>query len=99
AGKHSARLVVHDENGRLLGAANLSGTGEAQSPAFAATPTSLSFPPQQIGTSSATKTLVLQNGRARQFFAGYVASSGTAAQFGILNCGFVRFEKQGTPGD
>ncbi len=100
AGNYSARLVVRDEHGQELAMAKLSGAGEPESVAFTATPTSLIFPPQQIGTNSATQTVVLRNARARQFFAGYDTASGTAdTHFGILNCRFVRFDKQGTPGD
>ena len=92
-GFQTGTLTVNDDAGRTDGntvsTQTISLTGTGVSPSFTITPTSLDFGTQQVGTTSAEKTVTLKNGTggALQIVSAQVLDGG--------NAGGVQFVKGG----
>jgi Cep192 domain 4/Abnormal spindle-like microcephaly-assoc'd, ASPM-SPD-2-Hydin/HYDIN/CFA65/VesB-like, Ig-like domain len=84
-----ATLNIIDNASAMPQTVNLSGSGESTAPSVSFSPTSLSFPGQTVGTSSAAKTVTLSNTGNAALTLSSIALTGTnAADFAQSNnCG------------
>jgi len=84
-GNRTASLEFTDDASNSPQDVPLSGFGlPATAPIFSVSPASLTFPNQQVGTTSATKTLAITNtGSAFLHFSSIVFGGGAAADYGM----------------